>query len=134
MPNTDDCNEQKRLNKIMTCIFCDTPNEAISIEHIVSESLGNKNYVMQRGKVCDSCNSRFSNFEGTALSNSIFVMERARFGIETKKGKHAKGKVNDLTIEGDKDLRPSYINVKGLNKENFKDSCFVRKTPKIKTL
>lgn len=105
----------------MNCIFCDRENDAKSIEHIVSESFGNKLYVMKKGEVCDECNLRFSKFEATALSNSVFVMERARFGIVTKKGRTAKGKVDDLTIEGDDDFRKNYLNVTGLNIDNFKD-------------
>lgn len=105
----------------MKCIFCDTENNAKSIEHIISESFGNKEYVMQKGAVCDNCNSRFSNFEGIALTNSVYIMERARFGIVTKKGKNAKGKVNELIIEGDKDFKKNYLNIKGLNPKNFRD-------------
>ena len=105
----------------MRCIFCDNENEANSVEHIVSESFGNKDYVMQKSAVCDTCNGRFSGFEKTALANSIFVMERARFGVETKKGRTAKGKVNELTFEGDKKFQENILTVQGLNKENFKD-------------
>lgn len=105
----------------MTCIFCDKENEAKSIEHIVSESFGNKKYVMKRNKVCDDCNGKFSKFENTTLTNSVFIIERARFGAETKKGKNAKGKIKDLTIEGDSDLRKNYLTVKGLTKETFKN-------------
>ena len=105
----------------MTCIFCEKENEAQSVEHIVPESFGNKKYTMQKGKVCDDCNGKFSKFEGTASANSIFVMERAKFGIETKKGKNVKGKVNALAIEGDKNFRKRLITVKGLNDENFID-------------
>lgn len=97
----------------MTCIFCDNENSAKSVEHIVSESFGNKDYVIEKGKVCDDCNGRFSKFEGVALTNSVFVMERARFGIETKKGRNAKGQIGDLKIEGDEDFRKYFITVKG---------------------
>ena len=103
------------------CIFCDELNEAKSIEHIVPESFGNKRYVVEKGKVCDDCNSRFSKFEGIALTNSVFVMERARFGIETKKRRNVKGKVNELEIEGDKSFRENFLTIKGLNNDNLKD-------------
>lgn len=103
----------------MKCIFCDEENEAKSIEHIVPESFGNKKYVMKKGEVCDICNGRFSKFEDKALTESIFVMERARLAIITKKGNNAKGKIKKLTIEGDKNFREKYINVTGLNKENM---------------
>lgn len=105
----------------MTCIFCDKVNEAKSVEHIVSESFGNKFYVMEKRKVCDVCNSKFSKFEKVALSNSVFIMERARFGMETKKGKNAKGKLKELTIEGHPDFLEQHIYVKGISKENFKN-------------
>lgn len=105
----------------MECIFCNSRKIANSVEHIVPESFGNKVYVMQKGKVCDLCNGRFSKFEDTALTNSIFIMERARFGVETKKGQNAKGKINGLIIEGDILKRPNYLTVKGLTAENLKD-------------
>lgn len=102
-----------------TCIFCDTDNKATSIEHIVSESFGNKKYVMEKGKVCDICNQKFSKFEGIALSNSIFAMERARFGIKTKKGRNVKGQIKDFKIEGDKGFKKQTITVNELTEENF---------------
>ncbi|QNA42675.1 HNH endonuclease [Lacibacter sediminis] len=103
----------------MECIFCDQENTAKSIEHIVSEAFGNKSYVAQRGRVCDDCNNRFSKFEGTALSNSVFVMERARLGIATKKGKNAKGKVDNLEIAGHEEFEKNLITIKGLTDDNF---------------
>jgi hypothetical protein len=103
----------------MKCIICELEKESKSTEHIVPESFGNKDYVMYIGTICDECNARFSKFENTALTNSVFVMERARFGIETKKGHTAKGELNGLKIEGDKDFKENFMTVSGLSKENF---------------
>ncbi len=103
----------------MKCIICDSENTARSIEHIVPESFGNKKYLMQRGAICDACNSRFSKFEGKALSNSVFVLERARFAVPTKKGKNVKGKIGNLNIEGDKEFRKDYLTLKGFKKEDL---------------
>ncbi len=65
----------------MNCIFCGQSSDAATgIEHIISESLGNKNYTLEKGDICDDCNNRFSSFERTALAASIFAMERARYG------------------------------------------------------
>ncbi len=105
----------------MICIFCDNENTAKSEEHIVPESFGNKIYIMPKGKVCDECNQRFSDFEGNALANSVFAMERARYGIVTKKGKNVKGKVNELIIEGDEKFRKYILNIKGLNEKNIRN-------------
>lgn len=106
---------------MVKCIFCDEPNEAISIEHIIPESFGNITYLMEKSRVCDLCNSKFSKFEDKTLSNSIFTMERARLAIVTKKGKNVKGKVKDIEIEGDKNFEKNKIFIKGINTENFKN-------------
>ena len=104
----------------MTCIFCQNINNAKSIEHIVPESFGNKNYTLEKGAVCDKCNNGFSNFEGKALTNSVFVMERIRFGIATKKGKPVKGKVNKLVVEADSEFKKNIITFKSVDPKNLK--------------
>lgn len=114
------------------CIICDNLNNAISIEHIVPESFGNQNYVMKKNKICDECNERFSKFEDKALSNSIFLMERARLGITTKKGKAARGKLGELSIKGDSNYRKQYVSIEGLSKENFKNYDSITKRGKLK--
>ncbi|WGQ10712.1 HNH endonuclease [Pedobacter gandavensis] len=104
---------------MIECIFCENATDAKSIEHIVSESLGNTTYVMERGRVCDECNGRFSKFEADALSASVLLMERARLGIKTKKGKNAKVQVAELKIEGDVDFRKQFLVLNGLSEDNF---------------
>lgn len=115
----------------MECIICNNENESNSVEHIVSESLGNKDYVMNKGKICDACNGRFSTFEQKALGNSIFIMERARLGIESKKGKTAKGQIKELQIEGHPEFKKQHISVKGLSPENFVEFNPENKTGKL---
>lgn len=46
-------------NIMSTCIFChkDSSNSK-SIEHIIPESLGNKEHILPNGYVCDICNNR----------------------------------------------------------------------------
>ncbi|MEC3905978.1 HNH endonuclease [Tamlana sp. 2201CG12-4] len=104
----------------MKCIFCENINNAKSIEHIVPESFGNKNYTLEKGAVCDKCNNSFSHFEGKALTNSIFVMERCLFGIATKKGKPVKGKVNDLIVEADSEFKKNIVTFKSVDQNNVK--------------
>lgn len=103
----------------MNCIICDKENEAKSIEHIVSESFGNKTYSVERNAVCDVCNSRFSKAEKKALSHSIFVMERARLGIAAKSGKSAKGQIGDLQIEGHPEFIKNRVGLKGLESKDL---------------
>jgi hypothetical protein len=105
---------------MLKCIFCDVPNEAISIEHIIPESLGNIIYKMEKSAVCDVCNSTFSKFEDKALSNSIFAIERARLGIVTKKGKNVKGKIKNFLFEGDENFEKNKILINGIGAEDLK--------------
>ena len=107
--------------RMKECIFCLTENDSKSIEHIVPESFGNKKYVMELGTVCDTCNSKFSKFEKVALSNSIFVMERARLGKPSKKGNPAKGKLEEFEITGDSEFTPQKVVMGGLTKDSIKD-------------
>jgi len=109
-------------NKLsMKCIICDNENQSKSVEHIVSESFGNKDYVMQKGEICDVCNNKFSKFEKKALANTVFAMERSRLGAKTKKGNTAKGKVDGLEIEGSKNFEQNLITIKGISPDNLKD-------------
>lgn len=105
---------------MLKCIFCEVPNDAISIEHIIPESLGNIIFKMEKSAVCDVCNSTFSKFEEKALSNSIFALERARLGIVTKKGKSVKGKVKNFLFEGDENFEKNKILINGIGEENLK--------------
>lgn len=44
----------------MKCIFCkDSSDNSTSVEHIIPESLGNKD-ILPKGIVCDSCNNYFA--------------------------------------------------------------------------
>lgn len=78
----------------MKCIFCkQDASESKSVEHIVPESLGNKNNVLPKGIVCDKCNNYFAlKVEKKVLETDFFKNLRHRNGIESKKGKIPKGK------------------------------------------
>ena len=105
----------------MECIFCEKENDARSIEHIVSESLGNTIYLMERSRVCDACNKRFATFEKETLSSSVILMERARMGIPNKKGKAAQGTLGGFGIEGNKNLIKNLVTLTGLPEEEIVD-------------
>jgi hypothetical protein len=73
----------------MCCIFCKDPSDnSRSVEHIISESLGNKEHILPPGVVCDRCNNYFSRKIEEPLLNSPFFLH-ARFGnwIENKEGR-----------------------------------------------
>lgn len=74
----------------MYCIFCKRHSASSkSIEHIIPESLGNKNHTLKQGIVCDNCNNYFSRkVEGPLLNHTSFRNLRARYQVPSKKGIH----------------------------------------------
>ena len=78
-----------------TCIFCHMDSSASkSVEHIIPESLGNKEHVLPKGYVCDTCNHYFSvKIESQLLAQPYFISMRRRNDIRTKKGKYVAEKM-----------------------------------------
>lgn len=73
----------------MKCIFCkNVSDNCISVEHIIPESLGNKEHVLPKGVVCDTCNNYFAvKIEKPLLELPYFRSTRFRNEIENKKGR-----------------------------------------------
>lgn len=71
------------------CIFCHSDAGGLrSIEHIVPESLGNKDHVLPAGIVCDVCNNYFARkIEEPLLSSEYFVWLRSHQWVENKRGR-----------------------------------------------
>lgn len=79
----------------MQCIFCHKDSSTSkSVEHIIPESLGNKEHFLPKGYVCDECNHYFAiKIENELLSQPYFVSMRFRNEILTKKGKLVRQKM-----------------------------------------
>jgi hypothetical protein len=79
----------------MKCIFCKKVSDnSKSIEHILPESLGNKEHYLPKGIVCDSCNNYFATkIEKIVLDKPYFKDIRSRNFIRTKKGRLVPNKV-----------------------------------------
>jgi hypothetical protein len=73
----------------MNCLFCKhNSDNSKSIEHIIPESLGNKDHILPKGFVCDSCNQYFAlKIEKPLLEQPYFINARHRARIENKKGR-----------------------------------------------
>jgi len=73
----------------MRCIFCKLDSSGSrSREHILPESLGNREYTLPPGVVCDGCNNYFSRkLEGPVLASPTFRLLRADRQIANKKGR-----------------------------------------------
>lgn len=76
----------------MQCIFCHKDASwSTSIEHIVPESLGNKDICLPKGYVCDECNHYFAiKIEKDLLNQPYFISLRCRNEIRTKKNRLVK--------------------------------------------
>lgn len=76
------------------CIFClRTEKDKVkfsSEEHIIPESLGNTEYILKPGFVCDECNTYFSRLENKFLSRYIGGIAKVFSNFKTKKGKFQK--------------------------------------------
>lgn len=73
----------------MNCIFCkkESSNDK-SIEHIIPESLGNKDHTLPKGIVCDKCNNYFARkIEGPLLETKYFKLLRSEEILLNKKGR-----------------------------------------------
>ena len=104
----------------MSCIFCGSVGP-FSEEHIVPESLGNRSYTLPKNSLCSECNNKFSKFEGKALSESIYLMERARMAIPTKRNKPASGVVDGVNIRGDEHLTMGLVTIGNLKEEQIEN-------------
>ncbi|MDB5006051.1 MAG: hypothetical protein JWP45_444 [Mucilaginibacter sp.] len=73
----------------MRCIFCKQASDfSLSVEHIVPESLGNREHVLAKGIVCDACNNYFAvKIEKRVLETEFFKNLRFRNSLESKKGR-----------------------------------------------
>ncbi len=74
----------------MRCIFCKNDSSTSkSVEHIIPESLGNKEHILQPKIVCDKCNQYFSiKIEKPLLEQPYFRNLRYEQAIRNKKGNY----------------------------------------------
>lgn len=83
------------------CLFCLSSKEPFyRVEHPIPESLGNDDFFLEPGFVCDPCNQYFgSKIEQKVLDAPPFAMERTAAAVKTKKGKLPKFRHNaDLSL------------------------------------
>lgn len=79
----------------MKCIFCKKPSDSSkSVEHIIPESLGNKEHFLKKGIVCEQCNNYFATkVEKPVLEQPYFKNVRHRNFIKSKKNRLVSDKV-----------------------------------------
>lgn len=97
---------------IKKCIFCDCDtSNSKSVEHIIPESLGNSELILEKGVVCDKCNNYFSNkIEKKVLELSLFQELSFYERTPSKKGNFKKstilicGEESEVSWFGDNNL------------------------------
>lgn len=70
----------------LTCLFCDIGNSFSTKEHIIPESLGNDDLILEK-EVCDKCQNYLSQIENYVLNKTPIGFWRILLTIKTKKGK-----------------------------------------------
>ncbi|HTH55706.1 MAG TPA: HNH endonuclease [Cyclobacteriaceae bacterium] len=87
-------------NRKYKCIFClkdDVPFNRT--EHIIPESLGNDELIVEKGFVCDECNSYFGvKVEKDALNYPPLITSRMGAAVKTKKRRLPQVKYGDMTF------------------------------------
>ncbi len=73
----------------MNCIFCKGDSSGSrSVEHVIPESLGNTEHMLNPGIVCYQCNNYFSlKVEGPLLADPYFRYQCSQAHIPSKKGR-----------------------------------------------
>lgn len=71
------------------CIFCKKDSSTSkAVEHIIPESLGNKEHILPAGIVCDNCNNYFAlKMEKPLLELDYFRHARFRTNVASKEGR-----------------------------------------------
>ena len=70
----------------MSCLFCDNGKSFTTQEHIIPESLGNNDFILER-EVCDKCQKHISKIENYVLNKTPIGFWRTLLTIRTKKNK-----------------------------------------------
>jgi hypothetical protein len=73
----------------MNCIFCQSVSDSSkAVEHIIPESLGNKDHILPPGWVCDKCNHYFSiKIEKPFLDSLHLTEARFHMAVSNKRGR-----------------------------------------------
>jgi hypothetical protein len=91
------------------CLFCQRKNVPFThLEHPIPESLGNDEWTIPLGFVCDGCNQYFgAKVEKEVVSAPPFILERLAYVVKSKRGRvpvYKAGPGLHLVSSGYKDL------------------------------
>lgn len=103
-----------------TCLFCKSKtNTFLSIEHIYPESLGNKEKILPKGIVCDTCNNGvLSTLDSFLVNFDPIIFCRTFYGVESKSGKVPKASFSSLSLDNPSKKHVN-LRLKRKNKQDF---------------
>jgi hypothetical protein len=83
------------------CLFCRKAGEPFSsVEHVFAESLGNKDLILPKGIVCDSCNhEKLSVLDQGIVDFMPIAMRRTMLGVTNKEGRLRQLRLQGETID-----------------------------------
>jgi hypothetical protein len=104
----------------MNCLFCSGNGQFNTVEHIIPESLGNDDLVLQK-EICDSCQNYLSQNENYVLANTPVAFWRTFLSIKTKKRKFPKPDLGKSRESKGRfpDSHPLHDNVKYIAHQDF---------------
>jgi hypothetical protein len=104
-------NGTKSVVKLMRCNFCKCSSESSSSrEHIIPESLGNKEHLLPAGVVCDSCNNYFSRkIEKVVLDSAMMRLLRKDRNVPNKRGRVPAFKLDEVATLPDYRLMSRFL-------------------------
>jgi len=83
----------------MACLFCGSSGPFSTVEHVIPESLGNDDLMLE-GQVCDGCQRYFGKeVEHYVLNKSPIGLWRVLLGTRTKKGKRPKADLSQPSAQ-----------------------------------
>jgi hypothetical protein len=90
-----------QANDQPVCIFCKlSTGPFASIEHIFPESLGNKEKILSKGVVCDTCNSGvLSTLDQALVEFDPILFLRTFHGVQSKRGKVPSAPFGSVRLE-----------------------------------
>lgn len=112
----------------MLCIFCKQISDSSkSQEHVIPESLGNKDHVLPPGWVCDACNNYLSREVEAPFMNSDYGRQ-ARFDmrVESRRGRIPIGRGFHLPSRTKVDLKFDQDGLTFYASDGEDQDCFVR--------
>ncbi len=90
---------QKAGPRCVICLKTGAIDQFETEEHIIPEGLGNKDWKLPEGMLCNDCQARMSAFELALLRKTELALIRPLYVQKGKKGKPPKAQIPSVKVE-----------------------------------